>query len=106
MYKSYKDKEFELYEWALNLGKKGFPNTVKEKLLDNEELLPVLQEVEFILDNPEDYTLNGLPDAFQYVYVLNKQIDQSIVRSHIRKTHSLDLKIKQLEERIEHLESK
>ena len=31
--------------------------------------------------------------------------DTMVLEDHIQKTHSLDLKIKQLEERIEHLES-
>lgn len=106
MYKSYKDKEFEYYNWQL--AQKG------------KEFITLMSGDDPVLKNMIDITkvnvraihykhkdkLKGPPFDFVDFYLMNKQFDQLIQVNHLHKTHSLDLKIKQLEERIEHLESK
>lgn len=101
----YKEK-FEIYDWL-----RDFESNDAKTIQRNNQI-----------SKRVEYRLAGMladfgkvakqfykPETLESLYkrLESKDLyDRMVLLDHIQKTHSLDLKIKQLEERIEHLESK
>ena len=96
----YKTK-FEFYEMMRDFNSND-PKTIQRNAKIIKRLEHRLADIEKIskkLDKSE--TLESLCQKVETI----QAYDTMVLVDHIQKTHSLDLKIKQLEERIEHLES-
>lgn len=102
------EEEFEIYNMVRDTGSTDQKTIQRNKKIRQRFEEMIIQMVAKIkADSMEAYKpdTETLEDLFKRVEY-NDLVEYVINQHHIRKTHSLDLKIKQLEERIEYLESK